>query len=323
MAVKTINTVKLGLFVLAGLAFLIMLLYMIGKNQNLFGNTFELKARFSNVQGLMPGNNVRFAGIDAGSVKSVEVLNDTTVEVRMLIKTRMQSFIRKNAVASISTDGLMGNKLVNIAAVKTPSDVVQEGDVLQSTTAMDTEYMLEVLGKTNADLAVIAGELKTTVQRFNRQNTFWTLLEDASLPQDVRGSLHNIKVSSEKLTASMGSLQQMLTDLQEGKGSLGQLLKDTAMIGDVRVSVQQLQSAAAGADSLMEQLNTFAANLNRQMNEGKGTVQALLKDEEMRATLHNDLRNIEAGTQRFNEVMDAVKNSFLFRGYFRRQAQKK
>ena len=323
MAVKTINTVKLGLFVLAGLAFLIMLLYMIGKNQNLFGNTFELKARFSNVQGLMPGNNVRFAGIDAGSVKSVEVLNDTTVEVRMLIKTRMQSFIRKNAVASISTDGLMGNKLVNIAAAKTPAGVVQEGDVLQSTTAMDTEYMLEVLGKTNADLAVIAGELKTTVQRFNRQNTFWTLLEDASLPQDVRGSLHNIKVSSEKLTASMGSLQQMLTDLQKGKGSLGQLLKDTAMIGDVRVSVQQLQSAAAGADSLMEQLNTFAANLNRQMNEGKGTVQALLKDEEMRATLHNDLKNIEAGTQRFNEVMDAVKNSFLFRGYFRRQAQKK
>ena len=121
----------------------------------------------------------------------------------------------------------------------------------------------------------------------------------------------------------MGSLQQMLTDLQEGKGSLGQLLKDTAMIGDVQVSVQQLQSAAAGADSLMGQLNTFAANLNRQMNEGKGTVQALLKDEEMRATLHNDLKNIEAGTQRFNEVMDAVKNSFLFRGYFRRQAQKK
>ena len=90
MAKRSINTLKLGTFVIAGLGFLVMLLYVIGKNQNVFGNTFMLKARFENVHGLMPGNSIRFGGIDAGSVKKIEVLNDTTIEVTLLVKSKMK-----------------------------------------------------------------------------------------------------------------------------------------------------------------------------------------------------------------------------------------
>ncbi|HEY0749859.1 MAG TPA: MCE family protein, partial [Chitinophagaceae bacterium] len=75
MAKRTIPHIKLGIFVLAGIAFLILLLYIIGKNQNLFGKTFMLKARFEKTNGLMRGNNIRFAGIDAGTVKSVNIIN--------------------------------------------------------------------------------------------------------------------------------------------------------------------------------------------------------------------------------------------------------
>jgi phospholipid/cholesterol/gamma-HCH transport system substrate-binding protein len=64
---------------------------MIGKNRNLFGSTYELKARFGNVQGLVSGNNVRFSGIQAGTVKRVKILSDTVIEVTMVIDRKMKS----------------------------------------------------------------------------------------------------------------------------------------------------------------------------------------------------------------------------------------
>ena len=165
MANKVFNTARLGIFVIAGLAFLILLLYIIGRNQNLFGNTFTLKARFNNVHGLMAGNNVRFGGINAGTVKSVEVINDTTIEVSLLVKQKMKQFIRKNAIVTIGTDGLMGNKLISIEPVNATAELVEEGDILYSSSGPDTDDMIKVLDNTNNDIAIIAGELKQTVQR--------------------------------------------------------------------------------------------------------------------------------------------------------------
>src|SRR5688572_26988815 len=116
MKKRAVNNIKLGLFVLAGLAFLILLLYMIGRNKNLFGSTFSIKTRFANVQGLVSGNNVRYAGIEIGTVKKIYIINDTLVEVLMVVDDDMRSIIRVNAMASIGSDGLMGNKVINISA---------------------------------------------------------------------------------------------------------------------------------------------------------------------------------------------------------------
>ena len=111
---RTLNNIKLGVFVLSGLLFLILLLYMIGKNKNLFGSNYTIKARFENIQGLKPGNNVRFAGIDVGTVDKINIINDTVIEVEMLINNKIKNIIKKNALVSIGTDGLVGNKVVNI-----------------------------------------------------------------------------------------------------------------------------------------------------------------------------------------------------------------
>ena len=84
MKKNSINNIKLGIFIIAGLFILVVSLYLIGKNQHFFGSNFVLKARFHNVEGLMPGNNVRFSGIQCGTVKDIEIINDTTIEVTML-----------------------------------------------------------------------------------------------------------------------------------------------------------------------------------------------------------------------------------------------
>ena len=178
MAKRSVNNIKLGAFVLGGLLFLVLLLYMIGKNRDLFGKTYVLKARFENIQGLVSGNNIRFSGIRAGTVKRVKILNDTVIEVTMLIETKMKNIIRKNAIVSIGTDGLVGNKVVNIIPSRQPAPWAEEGDFLISKKAVDTEDMLQTLSKTNNDVAVIASELKSTVQRINSSSALWEILND-------------------------------------------------------------------------------------------------------------------------------------------------
>ena len=88
MVNRGINNVKLGAFVLGGLIVLVLLLYMIGRNRNLFEPTYVLKASFKNVEGLVSGNNVRYAGIQAGTVKKIKILNDTTIEVTMFMEKK-------------------------------------------------------------------------------------------------------------------------------------------------------------------------------------------------------------------------------------------
>jgi phospholipid/cholesterol/gamma-HCH transport system substrate-binding protein len=171
MAKKIANNVRLGLFVLSGLFILILLLYMIGKSQNMFGAKYTLKARFENVQGLVPGNNVRYGGIVAGTVKDVHIVNDTTIEVVMLIKLAMKDFIRQDAVASIGTDGLMGNKLVNITPSGNPAPLAPNGGLISSKKPVDTDEMLRLLNSTNRDIAIIADNLKQTIERVNNSTS--------------------------------------------------------------------------------------------------------------------------------------------------------
>ena len=323
MSKRTFSNIKLGVFVVAGLLFLILLLYMIGRNKNLFGSSFELKARFQNVQGLRPGNNVRFSGIEAGTVKKIRILNDTMIEVVMLIDTKMEKFIRKNAVAAIGTDGLMGNKLVNISASNQPSDLVEDGDILQAQRTYDTNDMMQTLAKTNNDVAIIAKEMKNTIQRINTSKAVWEILNDKTLPQNLRTSLANVKAATVKANEMVNNLNSVIMDVKNGKGSLGAILTDTSFAKNLNEAIEKIKSVGDDADNLAEEINTATKNIHNEVMNGKGPATALLKDSAMVKNINTSLDNIQKGTDNFNQVMEALKHNFLLRGYFRKQEKQK
>lgn len=323
MEKRRINNVKLGAFVLAGLVFLILLLYLIGKNSNLFGNTYVLKARFENVQGLIPGNNVRFSGINAGTVKKVKILNDTVIEVTMIIETKMLSIIRKNALASIGSDGLVGNKLVNIVPQKQPAALAVEGDIIASKKAISPEDILQTLHKTNNDVAEIAAGLKTTVQRINNSSALWNLLSDEGLPRSLRVSVANIRAATGKAGHMANSLDAIITDVKNGKGSVGSLLKDTSFVKNLNEAIAKIQSVGDEADALAVEINKLVVGVRNDVNSGKGPVNALLNDSMMVQKLNTSLDNIQKGTDGFNQNMEALKHNFLLRGYFRKLEKQK
>jgi phospholipid/cholesterol/gamma-HCH transport system substrate-binding protein len=318
MANKTVNNIKLGAFVLGGLLFLVLLLYMIGKNRSLFGSTYVLKARFENVQGLVSGNNVRFSGIQSGTVKRVKILNDTVIEVTMIIETKMKSIIRKNAIVSIGTDGLVGNKVVNIVPSGQQGPLAVEGDQLVSKKSVDTEEILRTLYKTNNDAAVIAANLKTTIQRINNSDALWSLLNDESIPRELKASLANIRMATRKAGTVAETLDEIVMDIKNGKGSVGAVLKDSSYAQNLNEAFLKIKAVGEQADSLAGQISVLVQGIQQDINLGKGTMNALLKDSMIVGKLNASLDNIQKGTDGFNQNMEALKHNFLFKGYFRK-----
>ncbi len=323
MAKSAINNVKLGTLVLGGLFFLVLLLYMIGKNRNLFGDTYMLKVQFENIQGLVAGNNVRFSGIQAGTVKKVKILNDTVIEVTMIIDTKMKSIIRKNAVASIGTDGLVGNKVVNIIPDRGPAPLATEGDMLVSKKAVSTDEMLQTLYKTNNDVAVIAANLKATVLGINNSSALWSLLNDKSIPRDVRVAVANIRSATGKAGTMVNDLNTIVADVKNGKGSVGAVLTDTSFAKNLNEAILKIKTVGDEADALATEISKVVAGIQLDINTGKGTANALLKDSLIVTKLNASLENIQKGTDGFNQNMEALKHNFLLRGYFRKLEKQK
>lgn len=322
MAKGTINNVKLGAFVLGGLIFLVFLLYTIGKNGHLFGATYTLKAMFTDAQGLVEGNNVRFSGINVGTVKKIKIRNDALIEVTMVIDENMMPVIRKNAVVAIGTEGLVGNKVINIVPGRQVAVHANEGDVLAAKRAVNTDEIMETLYHTNNDVAVIAVELRTTVQRINN-STLWSLMDDKTIPLDLKTSMANIRTATGRAADLTESLDNMITDVKNGKGSVGMLLKDTAFASDIGSAIRNIKSASASADSFATEINHLASSMRERMLSKDGLVHALFRDSTMVKKLNVSLDNIQQGTDGFNQNMEALKHNFLLRGYFRKQEEQK
>lgn len=323
MATRRIDNVKLGIFVLVGLIMLIFALYMVGKDTNLFSKNYILKVQFDNAKGLMIGNNVRYAGIQVGTVKKINFLNDTTIEVVMLIDEKMKSYIHKKDEVSIGTDGLVGNKILNITHGEDRTALAENDDILVTKKNIDTDEMLEVLNKTNVNIALISEDLKMTVQRLNNSTAFWEILNDKTMPTNLKKTLVNVRNATDKADNLVAELQTVVSDIKNGKGSIGGILRDTAMLVNLNSAVDKIKLVGDNANNLANELNILTQGVKQDINNGKGTINAVLKDSILVQKLNQSLNHIEEGTSNFNQNMEALKHNFLFKGYFKKLEKNK
>ncbi|MCW5925121.1 MAG: MCE family protein [Saprospiraceae bacterium] len=318
MQKHTANSVKLGVFVLTGIFLLVLTLYILGKNKGMFGASFDLKTHFRAVNGLVKGNNVRFSGIDIGSVKNIVFVNDTVIEVTMSIERKMKSIIRSNAVASLGTDGLIGNRVVNIAPARGEAPLIKEGDLLPSKDEINTDEMLQTLRRTNDNVAVIAEELRSTIHRINTSAQLTELLEDRTMSANLKASFAHLHEATEKASALMTDASATLTLASQGKGTLATILTDTTLSQEIRQVVQKIKQVEESADRLANDLNQVVVSVDKDYNTGQGTVNALMKDSLMAAQLRQTIDNVEKGTEAFSQNMEALKHNFLFKRYFKK-----
>jgi phospholipid/cholesterol/gamma-HCH transport system substrate-binding protein len=314
------NNIKLGLLVSAGVLVLILSFYVIGKNHNLFGSDFMLKARFSQLDGLAEGNNVLFSGIQAGTVKNISIINDTTIEVVLLIDNKVKPYIHENALAIIGTEGLMGNRMINITPINGDSPIVKSGDLLAVQPPVNKDDMLQTLAKSNNNIAAITEIVKGTVLRVDSSDVF-KVINDKSLGMSLKSTFDNINKAAAKAHEMLNGMNQLVVQMKTGKGAAGLLLTDTAFAGTLKETLSNLKLASDNTNKLTIQLNGIANNVNQDLFYGKGSIHRLLQDSVMAGNLSSSMENVRKGTAGFNQNMEALKHNFLLRGYFKRLAK--
>lgn len=318
MSTEKQQNFKLGIFIVIGTIFLIIAFYLIGSQRNLFGSSFKVSARFYNVNGLMSGNNVRFAGIDVGTVEEVEILNDSVVNVVMIIEESATKFIKKNAIASVGTDGLMGNKLVNINASPLESSPIESGDILQTLRPIETDEMIRTLNTTNENIKAITTDLKKITQKINNSNTLWSLLLDTVIAENVKNAIVNIKMTSYNSAVITGDLSAIIQNVKDGKGSVGALLSDTSF-------AQRLQQSIVNVQLVTDKMAVVTGDLqfiSSKIKKGEGAIGTLIMDTTFVQNLNQSLENVKTGSAGFSENMEALKHNVFLRKYYQKKEKK-
>lgn len=211
MEKKTGNTIKLGVFVTLGGLFFIIGIYFIGQKQRLFSNVFKISGEFNNVSGLQVGNNVRFAGINIGTVEDIEIINDTSVKVSMIIDEDVHRFIKKDVKAMIGTEGLMGNKTVNIMHGSSNQPEIDDNGTIETNRPIDTDEIFAKLKITADNSAAISEDLaKITGNISDGKGTIGKLFMDTAMAQTLNQTITNLKSGTKGFQENMDAAKNSI-----------------------------------------------------------------------------------------------------------------
>jgi len=196
--------VRLGLFVAGGLALFVLAIFIIGKQKNLFNPVFKLTTTFYNVSGLQVGNNIRFSGINVGTVDNIRIINDSTVRVDMLIRKEVHQFIKTDCEVAIGSEGLIGDRLLIITQGSNDAKLAREGQELASTEPVETDAIMASLEVSAANAEVITYELAEIMMKINGGNgTLGRLIQDSTIAENLNQTIENLKTSSKGLDENM------------------------------------------------------------------------------------------------------------------------
>lgn len=315
------RSIVVGLFVVLGLVILLVGILTIGSMKKVFSSNITVKTIFEDVNGLKAGNNIWYSGVKIGTVKSLRFLPNSQVEVMMNIEEKSQQFVRKDALAKVGTDGLIGNKIIVIygGTQKVPS--IEDGDQLAVAKVESTDEMLSVLSENNKNLLSITDAFKKISKNIlEGRGTVGMLLNDEKLYRDVEitlTGLNKASVNAQNLTASLSAYTAKLN--QKG-GLANDLATDTTIMHSVRGTMARLDQTVSSANQMVNNLKTASADIN---SNSKSPIGVLLHDEVTASNLKSTILNLETSTSKLDENMIALRSNFLFRRYFKKQDKNK
>jgi len=196
--------IKLGIFVSIGIIILFTIIFFIGTNQNLFSSKFKIYTNFRNVSGLQIGGQVRFSGIAVGTIENIAIVNDSTVNVTAMLNNDVKKFIKKDSKASISSEGVIGDKILVISQGTANSSEVADGSSIKSEEPVEFDAILSSIQVTAENAEVITDELAIMLIGINEgEGTLGKLLNDEGVAEDLEKTMENLKQGSEGLEQNM------------------------------------------------------------------------------------------------------------------------
>ncbi len=200
--------IRLGFFVAGGLAIFVLAIFIIGRQKNLFNPVFKLTTTFYNVSGLQVGNNIRFSGINVGTVDNIVIINDSTVRVDMLVRKEVHQFIKSDCQVAIGSEGIIGDRLLVITQGSTDAPLAKEGQKLISTEPVETDAIMASLEVTAANAEVISEQLADIMSYINSgRGTLGRLIQDTAIAENLNQTIVNLKTSSKGLDENMKAVK--------------------------------------------------------------------------------------------------------------------
>jgi phospholipid/cholesterol/gamma-HCH transport system substrate-binding protein len=296
---KNMSSVRLGVFVVLGLALLVVAIFLLGQKNSLFSSTFNVKAYFRDVQGLKNGATVRLSGIDIGSVNKITIVNDTSgrVEVSMNLQTDIQRFIRTDTKATIETEGLVGNKVVVLKIGSSSAEPIGDGGYIQAEEPQGFSAIIAQTEGTMQYMKTMTKDLSEIIDRINNgEGTIGKLINDDGLYKNAedltKQADQSLKSISDQLTRTVGVFDTL------GSG---------------------VKTVVHNVDNVVSSIDTIISNVN----QGRGVLGALLVSGKYDSTIASVITNVEKTSEdarlsasRLAENMEALKHNWLFKSYF-------
>ncbi|OBX25867.1 phospholipid/cholesterol/gamma-HCH transport system substrate-binding protein [Gelidibacter algens] len=312
--------IKVGIFVVVGTVLLIAALYFIGSRQQMFSKNIDLYGVFENANGLQLGNNVRYSGVNVGTVSMIEMVEEGKIIVAMSVEEKTAFFIKKDAVASIGSDGLVGSMVVNILPGKDiKAGWVVSGDTIKIHSKVSTDEMLSTLNKTNENAALLTADLlKITNQIVAGKGTLGALVSDSLIAKDIRQSAAELKRMTSGATHAISQINTIISKINYDESAAALLLSDTVSKNQIQKVFGNLEKSSANIKEVTKTLDDYI----NEIQSGKGTLNYVTQDEVLVQTIDSTMINIKEAAEKLNENMEALKHNFLFRGYFRKLERK-
>src|SRR5665647_2600359 len=201
--------VRLGLFIIGGLVIFVIAIFIIGKQENLFDPVFKITTTFNNVSGLQAGSNIRFSGINVGTIDNINIINDTTVRVDMLIKKSVQQFIKNDCKAGIGSAGIIGDRILIISQGSYDAPLIKDGENIESKEPVETEAIMESMQITADNAAIISSQLAEIMINMNSgKGTLGRLIQDSTIAENIDRTIINLRKSSKGLNENMNAAKE-------------------------------------------------------------------------------------------------------------------
>jgi phospholipid/cholesterol/gamma-HCH transport system substrate-binding protein len=322
---KNNRPVIVGMFILLGLAILVLTVFTLGNQKKTFVKTFTLFAIFDNVGGLLKGGNIWLSGVKIGTIKKISFYGDSKVMVAMNIEQEAEPYIHKNAKAKIGSDGLIGNKIVIIYGGDKSMPQVSKGDFLKVENGLSTDDMLATLQENNKNILEITKDFKSISKKIdNGEGALATLLNDPEISTQLRAStsnlqatLNNLKTVSEGSKEVLANLEGFSKKLVLPGNSINDIASDTIIYKSLKATLAELNEASKSVTKFTENLRLASDKFGQKNN----AVGVLLNDSETAASMKTTLKNLESGSKKLDEDLEALQHNFLLRRFFKKKAK--
>jgi phospholipid/cholesterol/gamma-HCH transport system substrate-binding protein len=316
------RSIIVGIFVFLGVAIFIITVLTLGSQHKTFEKSITVRTFFDNVNGLQKGNNVWFSGVKVGTIKKVNLEENGQVEVEMNIDQASKKFIPKDVKAKLSSDGLIGNKIIEIYGGTPGRSKIEEGDIVGSDKLLSTDAIMNTFSKNNDNILAITNDFKLISSRMaSGKGSIGKLLTDETMIDQLNATTIILKRASQNLE-KLSENVSVYTAKLNNKGSLANnLVTDTVIFSKLRTTVTQLQNVADSSQLIIANFKTTGNIINNGLNNKNTPAGMLLNDEQSANKIKITLQNLQTASKKLDDDLEALQHNFLLRGFFKKKAK--